>query len=95
MSPTSSPHLLLWRSPQVGSGKSALAAALLGELWPCSGSEPQVFGRVAYVAQSAWVQSSTLRDNVVFGLPFDEERYELAVEAACLGPDVELLPAGD
>lgn len=78
----------------VGSGKSALAAAVLGELWPVSGVDPEVSGRVAYVAQTAWVQSSTLRDNIVFGLPYDEDHYERAVEAACLGPDVEQLPNG-
>jgi ABC-type multidrug transport system fused ATPase/permease subunit len=81
---------------QVGSGKSTLAAALLGEMALCSAATtaPRVNGRVAYVAQSAWVQSITLKENVLFGLPFDQARYEAAVAAACLGPDVALLPNG-
>jgi ABC-type multidrug transport system fused ATPase/permease subunit len=82
---------------QVGSGKSALVSALLGELALCgeASGAPRILGRVAYVAQTAWVQSLTLRDNIIFGLPFDAARYAAAVEAACLGPDVALLPAGD
>jgi ABC-type multidrug transport system fused ATPase/permease subunit len=80
----------------VGAGKTALAAALLGELTLCAppSGAPRVTGRVAYVAQSSWVQSVTLKENVLFGLPFDAQRYEAAIEAACLGPDIALLPAG-
>jgi ABC-type multidrug transport system fused ATPase/permease subunit len=80
----------------VGAGKSATAAALLGELALCSGaaSAPKVNGRVAYVAQTAWVQSITLKENVLFGLPYDAQRYAAAVQAACLGPDIVLLPNG-
>ena len=82
---------------QVGSGKSALASALLGELALCgeASGAPRILGRVAYVAQAAWVQSLTLRDNIIFGLPFDAVRYAAAIDAACLGPDVALLPAGN
>jgi ABC-type multidrug transport system fused ATPase/permease subunit len=80
----------------VGAGKTALAAALLGELTQCAppSAAPRITGRVAYVAQSAWVQSITLKENVLFGLPYDSVRYEAAIEAACLGPDIALLPAG-
>ena len=81
----------------VGSGKSALASALLDELWPCTAGEagrPRVRGRVAYVAQTAWVQSLTLKQNVLFGLPFDQQRYDAAIDVSCLGPDIAVLPAG-
>ena len=80
----------------VGAGKSALASALLGELTLCSSpsTAPRVTGRVAYVAQSAWVQSLTLKENILFGAPYDAARYAAAVEAACLGPDIALLPNG-
>lgn len=81
----------------VGSGKTALACALLGDLWPAThpGGVPVVPGRVAYVAQTAWVQSLTVRDNVLFGQPMEAGRYAAALDAACLGPDVALLPQGD
>ena len=80
----------------VGSGKSALAAALLGELWPSHPSAaPVVRGRVAYVAQTAWVQSLTVQENILFGQPMDRVRYEQAIDASCLGPDLALLPNSD
>lgn len=33
-------------------------------------------GGVAYAAQESWVQNATIRENIVFGSPFDEERYK-------------------
>ena len=87
----------------VGSGKSALISALLGEMHQCAGPEglptfdsaPRVRGTVAYVAQVAWVQSLSLKENVLFGRSMDRERYERALDCACMGADVELLPHGD
>ncbi len=36
-----------------------------------------------------------VRDNILFGLPYEAERYAAAVEAACLDADLRLLPGGD
>lgn len=33
-----------------------------------------VSGTFAYVAQQAWILNATLRDNILFGKEFDEER---------------------
>ena len=52
-------------------------------------------GTVAYVAQQAWIQNLSLRDNVLFGAPYDEERYRTVIEACALQPDLDILPAGD
>jgi ATP-binding cassette subfamily C (CFTR/MRP) protein 1 len=52
-------------------------------------------GSIAYVAQQAWIQNATLRDNILFGKPFDPLRYDKVVEACALKPDLEILPAGD
>ncbi|KAJ1300471.1 hypothetical protein OPQ81_005286 [Rhizoctonia solani] len=43
----------------------------------------------------AWIQNATLRDNIVFGRPWDEERYWTAIRDASLEMDLELLPDGD
>ena len=51
-------------------------------------------GRVALVAQGAWIANASLKDNVLFGEEFDEEKWKRALDAACLGPDLETLPAG-
>lgn len=52
-------------------------------------------GTVGYCAQSAWIQNATLKDNVVFGQPWNEERYLSALRDACLEPDLAVLPDGD
>uniref|UniRef100_A0A672ZWU9 Multidrug resistance-associated protein 1 n=1 Tax=Sphaeramia orbicularis TaxID=375764 RepID=A0A672ZWU9_9TELE len=78
----------------VGSGKSSLLSALLGEMDKLEGSVA-VKGSVAYVPQQAWIQNSTLKDNIVFGQERKEAWYQRVVEACALQPDLEILPAGD
>ncbi|KAJ8487815.1 hypothetical protein ONZ45_g14189 [Pleurotus djamor] len=78
----------------VGSGKSSLLQGILGEMRKLSG-DVCFCGRVAYCPQVAWIQNATLRDNILFGQPFDEERYWQVIEDACLSTDLLLLPDGD
>ena len=52
-------------------------------------------GSIAYVAQQAWIQNATLRDNILFGKPFDAKKYDRVLEACALKPDLEILPGGD
>ncbi len=51
--------------------------------------------KVAYVAQQAWIFNGTLRGNVLFGRPFEEERYWRTIDACALGPDLKIFPGGD
>ncbi|CAI5495015.1 unnamed protein product [Closterium sp. Naga37s-1] len=77
-----------------GQGKSSLVSALLGEMPMVSGDSPPIIrGRVAYVSQVSWIFNATVRDNILFGLPYDKQRYERAVEVSALERDLELLPA--
>ncbi|KAK9886060.1 hypothetical protein WA026_014842 [Henosepilachna vigintioctopunctata] len=78
----------------VGAGKSSLVSAFLGEMEKRSG-RVNTIGSVAYVAQQAWIQNATLRDNILFGKSFDKPRYEKVIEACALKSDLEMLPAGD
>jgi ABC-type multidrug transport system fused ATPase/permease subunit len=79
----------------IGSGKSAFLQGLTGEL-PCEERGTVVLGgSVSYVPQTPWIVSDTLRNNILLGLPFDEERYARALEAAALRHDLSLLPHGD
>lgn len=55
----------------------------------------KINGKVAYAAQRAWIQNATLRDNVLFGTPFDPERYSRVLAACALTSDLDLLEAGD
>nr|CAG8556518.1 4134_t:CDS:10 [Entrophospora candida] len=78
----------------VGSGKSSLLSALVGEMKKVKG-ETEFSGSVGYCPQTAWIQNATLRDNITFGLPFNEEKYRRVIKDCCLEPDIEILPAGD
>uniref|UniRef100_A0A3P9Q7W5 Canalicular multispecific organic anion transporter 1-like n=1 Tax=Poecilia reticulata TaxID=8081 RepID=A0A3P9Q7W5_POERE len=78
----------------VGSGKSSLMSALLGEMHSTKGFI-NIRGSLAFVPQQAWIQNATLRDNILFGSPYEEQRFEDILEACALGPDLKLLSAGD
>ncbi|XP_017473670.1 PREDICTED: multidrug resistance-associated protein 1 isoform X3 [Rhagoletis zephyria] len=78
----------------VGSGKSSLIQALLGEMDKLSGRVNTV-GSIAYVPQQAWIQNATVRDNILFGLEYDRKRYNRVVDACALRSDIEMLSAGD
>ena len=52
-------------------------------------------GSLAYVAQQAWIQHATVKDNILFGKPFDSHRYQQVLEACALTADLKILPAGD
>ncbi|XP_048461284.1 ATP-binding cassette sub-family C member 5-like [Rhincodon typus] len=78
----------------VGSGKSSLISAILGQLILLEGTVA-VRGTFAYVAQQAWLLNASLRDNILFGKNYEEERYNNVLEACCLYPDIEALPCGD
>ncbi|PFH53092.1 hypothetical protein AMATHDRAFT_73621 [Amanita thiersii Skay4041] len=78
----------------VGSGKTSLLQGLIGEMRKTSGSV--VFGgSMSYCPQSAWIQNATIRENVCFGRPFEEERYWKAIKDSCFELDLEMLPNGD
>ncbi|KAF9567761.1 pleiotropic drug resistance ABC transporter [Agrocybe pediades] len=86
-------------SGPTGSGKSALLVALLGEIHCTSGRVliDKTNHRVAYCAQSPWLEHATIRDNIIFGspAPFDEARYQAVLDASALRQDLDMLPAGD
>ncbi|GLC33196.1 hypothetical protein PLESTB_000360400 [Pleodorina starrii] len=137
---SAAPGELLGICGAVGSGKSSLLAALLGELQPLRGRGgeqqrqgegeeeeetaggasagpavgpvdggggggggrgdsgdcgPIVRGRVAYCAQVPWIVAGSVRENIVFGSPWDEQWYGHVVYACCLADDLAGLPAGD
>uniref|UniRef100_A0A673GYT1 ABC-type glutathione-S-conjugate transporter n=1 Tax=Sinocyclocheilus rhinocerous TaxID=307959 RepID=A0A673GYT1_9TELE len=76
----------------VGSGKSSLLSAMLGEMEKKSG---HITGSVAYVPQQAWIQNATLKDNILFGRERKDSWYQKVLEACALLPDLEILPARD
>ncbi|KAL3679851.1 hypothetical protein R1sor_022807 [Riccia sorocarpa] len=78
----------------VGSGKSSLLYSIMGELQRLSGNA-KLCGTVAYVAQTAWIQTKSVRENILFGRPMDAKRYAEAIRAAGLETDLEQMPHRD
>ncbi|KAI8867302.1 P-loop containing nucleoside triphosphate hydrolase protein, partial [Ramicandelaber brevisporus] len=83
-----------------GQGKTSLLLALLGEMTRIEGdivlptTDGNTIKDVSYVAQTAWLRNATIRNNIVFGEPYDEERYRAVLHACALNPDLRVLPAG-
>ncbi|XP_058074506.1 ABC transporter C family member 3-like isoform X2 [Magnolia sinica] len=78
----------------VGSGKSSLLSCILGEVPKISGTI-KLCGTKAYVAQSPWIQSGKIEENILFGKEMDREKYEHVLEACSLKKDLEILSFGD
>ncbi|KAF4364472.1 hypothetical protein F8388_007049 [Cannabis sativa] len=78
----------------VGSGKSSLLSSILGEMHKLSG-KVRVCGTTAYVAQTSWIQSGTIEENILFGLPMDRRRYNEVITVCCLEKDLEMMEYGD
>eukprot|EP01040_Poterioochromonas_malhamensis_P013766 gene13766-15176_t len=77
----------------VGSGKSSVLSALLGEMLISSGSI-RVHGEIAYCDQRAWVLNDSVQGNILFGKPYDEHKFDTALYAANLEDDIKVLPGG-
>ena len=78
----------------VGSGKTSLLMTILGEI-PISSGQMSCTGKMAYVSQTPWVYSGTVRENVVFGMPFVEEKFNKIIEVCDLGKDLSRFPKRD
>lgn len=78
----------------VGCGKTSFLSALASEMRQTGGSRRFSADR-AYCPQHAWIQNATIRDNILFGKPYDAQRYNEVVMACALLPDFAALSGGD
>ncbi|KAI0260098.1 P-loop containing nucleoside triphosphate hydrolase protein [Gloeopeniophorella convolvens] len=83
-----------------GAGKTSLLMALLGEMHfipmgPDAWYNLPRGGGVSYAAQESWVQNETIRENILFGAPYDETRYRKVIYQCGLTRDLSLFEAGD
>ncbi|CAF2646337.1 unnamed protein product [Rotaria sp. Silwood2] len=80
----------------IASGKSSLLMTLLGEMPITSGKislSPK--SRLCYVPQEPWIFSGTIRENILFGLDYDAQKFYRCIHATALNIDLENLPYGD
>jgi ABC-type multidrug transport system fused ATPase/permease subunit len=94
-------------SGPTGSGKTAILTGLLGEMELIEGhsylpkqttqvdAETGLRNSVAYAAQTPWLQQKSIKDNILFGEEFNEQRYEATLDACALVPDLDILEDGD
>ncbi|KTW27041.1 hypothetical protein T552_02533 [Pneumocystis carinii B80] len=78
----------------IGSGKSTLLLSIINEVYKLSGTI-ELNGTVSYCSQISWIQNSTIIDNILFGEPYDEQKYREVIDACCLEFDLQILPNGD
>ncbi|KAI8802733.1 P-loop containing nucleoside triphosphate hydrolase protein [Cladochytrium replicatum] len=102
------PGTFLGIAGPVASGKSTIINAILGEcvmltedgtrmetpIVNSTSSRKQIGGKVSYAPQTAWIQRATVRDNILFGQAFDQERFETIVRVCGLTHDLNTLPNG-
>ncbi len=79
---------------RVGSGKSSLIQAILGEMKRENGNVT-IHGSMSYVPQAAWILNKSVKKNVVLESYFDQDKYQNALQASELISDLQILPAGD
>ncbi|KAF9285261.1 hypothetical protein BGZ68_004019 [Mortierella alpina] len=72
----------------VGSGKSSLLQAMVGNMNQCKGHLVRG-ASIGYASQTPWIQNATIRDNILFDTPLDEDRYWRVVKACSLERDLE------
>lgn len=79
----------------VGSGKSSLLCSILGEIPRVFGVGVRVYGSKAFVPQSAWIQTGTVRDNILFGKEMMKGFYEDVLDGCALNKDIGMWADGD
>lgn len=79
----------------IGSGKSSLLSALVGEMKCSSNTKVTFCGSVGYSPQQAWIQNATIRENITFGRPFSAKIYHSVLKACALEKDLRLFQDGD
>ena len=80
---------------KVGAGKSSLLSGLLGEMHKLNDGLININGSTAYVPQQAWIQNATVKNNILFNLPYNEDFYNKCIESCSLIPDLNIMPSGD
>jgi len=81
----------------IGSGKSSLLYALMGEMNPMyQHPRPRlrINGSLFYVGQKPWLLTMSIRDNIILDKEFVQERFDRAVKLSALDSDIAMFDEG-
>lgn len=79
----------------VGCGKSTLLMAMMSELPHMEPERVKINGSLAYASQEPWSFNASVRDNILFGQPYDEAKYKNVIRVAALERDLSIFPHSD
>ncbi|KZP22608.1 P-loop containing nucleoside triphosphate hydrolase protein [Athelia psychrophila] len=79
---------------RVGAGKTSLLSAIVGDMRKLDG-EVLLSGSISYAPQNPWILSASIRDNILFSHEYDEEFYEMVLDACALRQDLDIFPQHD
>ncbi|KAG8577539.1 hypothetical protein GDO81_010214 [Engystomops pustulosus] len=85
---------LLAVAGSTGSGKTSLLMMIMGELEPSSGKIKHS-GRISFSPQVSWIMPGTIKENIVFGVSYDQYRYLSVIKACQLEEDISKFPEKD
>ncbi|NXU47731.1 CFTR regulator, partial [Turnix velox] len=85
---------LLAVSGSTGAGKTSLLMLIMGELEPSQGKVKHS-GRVSFSPQVSWIMPGTIKENIIFGVSYDEYRYKSVIKACQLEEDISKFPDKD
>eukprot|EP01132_Coremiostelium_polycephalum_P005162 gene5162-6425_t len=78
------------------SGKTSILSAILGGMKITNGGSLKVDGTISLVSEIPWLMNGTIRNNILFGKEYNEQRYLKIVRDCCLEEDFnEVIPEGD
>ncbi|KAM5302664.1 cystic fibrosis transmembrane conductance regulator isoform 2-T2 [Glossophaga mutica] len=78
---------LLAIAGSTGAGKTSLLMMLMGELEPSEGKIKHS-GRISFCSQFSWIMPGTIKENIIFGVCYDEYRYRSVIKACQLEEDI-------
>ncbi|XP_063302912.1 cystic fibrosis transmembrane conductance regulator [Pelobates fuscus] len=85
---------LLAVAGSTGAGKTSLLMMIMGELEPSAGKIKHS-GRISFSPQVSWIMPGTIKENIVFGVSYDQYRYLSVIKACQLEEDISKFPEKD
>ncbi|KAM6436506.1 cystic fibrosis transmembrane conductance regulator isoform 1-T1 [Liasis olivaceus] len=85
---------LLAVAGSTGAGKTSLLMLIMGELEPLEGKIKHS-GRISFCPQVSWIMPGTIKENIIFGVSYDEFRYKSVIKACQLEEDISKFPEKD